>query len=84
MSKHFPTKAVGLYTVLIFNINYRKLHNELVEYISISMLLYMLRHITTKWSRGKSLDYCTFCYKFFVRFNIVEYIREISFEPYCE
>jgi len=39
MSKHFPTKAAGLYTVLIFNRNYRKLHTELVEYMSISMLL---------------------------------------------
>jgi len=53
MSKHFPMKAVGLCTVLIFNRNYRKLHNELVEYMSISMLLYMLCHITTKWSRGE-------------------------------
>jgi len=56
MSKLFPTKAVGLYTVVIFNRNYVKLHNELVEYMSLSMLLCMLCHITTKWSREKSLD----------------------------
>ena len=50
MSEHFTTKAVGLYTVLLFKRNFRKLHNEEVECVSA---LYVMSYYVPNGVEGK-------------------------------